>query len=636
MWTLNKLHYSFLLVFIFWISFNIQGQPLKENTKSDYLFPINPGKINALSGTMGELRTTHFHTGLDVRTDGTIGLPVYSSNDGYISRVFVSPGGYGHALYITHNDGNTTVYAHLSRFAEPIASLVLTEQYRKKSFSLNKYFTKGTFPVTKGDVIAYSGNTGSSAGPHLHWDLRDPYQRPLNPLKYGFSEIRDTKPPKVIRIAFKCLDDKARINGHYGRFSFPVTQQNGKYTLQQKVHLKGYIGIELLSYDELDDSRFRCGITDFVVKVDHKIYYDLELTRLSFLHQRSIYTFYNYPEFIDSGNKYYKLYIDDGNDLPVYQDNSLDGAIHFTGTSSLIEVILKDSYGNTSALEYTTAEEENNNTGSYQSPRPFIVLDNILMIGADRFELTKGDQIDFYNGKGKTSISSAFEQNNQLTFLHDLRKNIPEYMVIGDKKTNFNIKAPIYPEKDYTWYDQEMDIQFFKNSLFDTLYLRTQYYKDSVKGLEIFEIGDINVPLKSSINITLKPTSGSYNNKYAVYAMGNNGHFSYYGGTWQNDKITFKTGYFGSFTIIEDTEPPKISVTQFSGSKVSFQISDDLSGVSSYRAEIDGSWLLMHYDPKTNRIWSERLDKTKPLSGDFTLTVTDNAQNKSTFTRKLE
>ena len=138
----------------------------------------------ALSANFGELRANHFHSGLDYKTQQVVNKPILSVADGYVSRISVSPGGYGLALYVTHQDtGHTTVYGHLNSFAENLAKYVKEQQYEKESFRVELYPEEGMFPVKQGQQIALSGNTGSSGGPHLHFEVRDTKtQDPIDPL----------------------------------------------------------------------------------------------------------------------------------------------------------------------------------------------------------------------------------------------------------------------------------------------------------------------------------------------------------------------------------------------------------------------------------------------------------------------
>lgn len=175
---MNRILLTVSLIFAF--SCLLSGQ---MKTKSAYISPIKTAL--SFSGGFGELRKNHFHTGLDFRTAGQTGLPVYAVNDGSVSRLAVSPSGYGHALYLLHPDGHTTVYGHLSHFDSKLENYVEEQQYRLKQFAVDLAVPAGLFSFKKGEIIARSGNTGSSGGPHLHFEVRETVsEKPLNPLFY--------------------------------------------------------------------------------------------------------------------------------------------------------------------------------------------------------------------------------------------------------------------------------------------------------------------------------------------------------------------------------------------------------------------------------------------------------------------
>jgi murein DD-endopeptidase MepM/ murein hydrolase activator NlpD len=213
--------------------------------KGYYQFPITPGSPNTLAGGLGDLRTNHFHAGIDIRTQQREGLSVYAAAEGYVYKVAVQRSGYGNVIYLRHPNGQTTVYGHLLKFSDKLADWVRAEQYKKQSFEIDLFPAPGQFSFRKGEVIALSGNTGGSAGPHLHFEIRDSRDNYLNPLYFGFREIRDVTPPKFVSLAIRPLDINGRVNGQFDRRVYnTVKQKDGSYRLAYPVTATGLIGID--------------------------------------------------------------------------------------------------------------------------------------------------------------------------------------------------------------------------------------------------------------------------------------------------------------------------------------------------------------------------------------------------------
>ncbi len=190
-----------LFILFLFSSFNISAQERGQGFRIPVNVPVS------LSGNYGELRATHFHAGIDIRVGGVPGAPLYAAEDGFISRISVSPTGYGLALYIDHPKGVTTLYGHMQEFAPAIASWVREQQYNAQSFSVNLKPDKNQFPVKKGDFIGKAGNTGSSGGPHLHFEVRETStQIPLNPLKEAGIKVQDNIASYLADTIPACVD----------------------------------------------------------------------------------------------------------------------------------------------------------------------------------------------------------------------------------------------------------------------------------------------------------------------------------------------------------------------------------------------------------------------------------------------
>ncbi len=590
---------------------------------------------------MGELRSTHFHSGLDIRTNNVIGLPVLASKSGYVSRVSVGPVGYGNVVYVTHPDGYTTIYAHLDKFKNDLAEYVIGEHYRKKTHQINLYFKPTQFPVKRGDTIAFSGNSGSSGGPHLHFDIRDKNNFALNPLLVeNFTEINDDLPPVVEKLALRTLDIHSRINDRFGRFEFYARRVGNNYVFDTPILATGTIGVEVLAKDKLaPQSRFHGGVNYIQMQVDSQLVFNQAIDKLNIAHGRQILTLMDYKAMQHSGSRFYKLFVDDGNSLNFYARSPGDGRIRVApGADKNIEVTLKDTFGNASKLTFRLRPSPAAREVTFmETPRADIAYDiqeNIMMVTSQSCG-QENNQAVAYTRNRKRIVTPDYFNSKGAVYLFDLRKEIPDSVVVCNRSVIPNIVAMVPSAGKYQYYSDPMDIQFPLNAVYDTVYLNA-HHRILADSSEIFTIGSPYVPLNKSINVTLRPSiTTPWKRSKAVYRVSGNSS-SYVGGKWENGAIHFPTREFGDFAILDDTTPPEIRPVVVNNYTARFKIDDKLSGISHYQATINGQWLLMYYDAKTSTIWSERSDKQVLMKGEFKLVVTDRAGNNSVYTNHLK
>jgi hypothetical protein len=273
-----------------------------------------------LSGSFAELRSNHFHSGIDIKTQGISGFPVYAVADGFVSRISVSPSGFGKALYIDHPNGTTSVYGHLDHFSSEIQKYVTEKQYELKSFKVDLNVPALIFPVKKGQEVARSGNTGSSGGPHLHFEIRDTEsEEPLNPLDYGFP-IKDQIPPRIFSLLVVPLSDTSHVAFGSQPVSYPIVYSTDHYIVKDNIviPLYGPVGFAIQANDFMDGTNNKCGISSMNLTIDDDSRFAYHLTRFAFDDSRFINSHIVYDEYVKTQRRYVKAWIDPGNRLPVY------------------------------------------------------------------------------------------------------------------------------------------------------------------------------------------------------------------------------------------------------------------------------------------------------------------------------
>lgn len=298
-----------LYCFVICVFFSGSNLFAKKDTLLNFQPPLDIPLY--LSGNFGELRTDHYHSGVDIKTQGVIGKKVYASASGYISRIKVSPWGYGKALYITHPNGYTTVYAHLYRFMPKIDSLVQSWQYAKESFEIDTLLEKSKIlSVERGELIALSGNSGSSGGPHLHYEIRKTVtEEPVNPLLMGL-KVKDNRLPVIRKLYIYPLAENATINGRREKKVCVVSYQKGRYTLQSKqpLILSGKIGFAIDARDYMSYTKNYYGVYDLQLFIDGGLQHHFTFDTISFEDNRCLNAHIDYEVFVNTKNRVHKAF----------------------------------------------------------------------------------------------------------------------------------------------------------------------------------------------------------------------------------------------------------------------------------------------------------------------------------------
>lgn len=517
-----------------------------------------------LSGTFGELRNNHFHSGLDIKTQGKEGLEIISVADGYVSRIKVSQFGYGKSIYVTHPNGFTSVYAHLSKYASPIEEFVKFYQYKKESYDTGDlYLTEDKFPVLKGDLIAYSGDTGGSGGPHLHFEIRETVsEKVVNPLMFGFS-VQDSIPPIFESLMMYDLNNSSLIKSQKNSFQLPIKKVNKDTFTTDKISVSSSIGFGVQVFDKTSDALNRLGIYSLEMLVNGKRFFYHILETFSFNESKYINLHIDYEHLKKYNKRLEKTFFENYNPLSTYKEYVDNGKIVIEKDMNYnIEIIAKDYFGNASYLKIPVVGKESN------------------------FMINK--QID-------TTSFKVIAKNFNKFSLENVTIAFPKKTFYEDTYLDFKIENGIVKIHKPTLL---LDDQF--TLTFDV----TKYSEEEKKQLYI---ANLEYPKYPRYQNTRKKDSTFYT---TTKTLGN------YGLNIDNQIPKIKLLHINNGQWISNSNTLQV------------KISDVGSGIDTFKATIDNEWILMEYNHKTGILTYNFDDKKLINSEHlFKIVVYDNVGN---------
>ncbi|MEJ2163001.1 MAG: M23 family metallopeptidase [Robiginitalea sp.] len=520
-----------------------------------------------LSGTFGELRSNHFHAGIDIKTQQRQGLPVYAVAEGTVSRIKISHWGYGKVLYVAHPNGYTSVYAHLQKFGPGIEEYVKKLQYQKQRYEMEVFPKFGELTLSKGDTIAYSGNTGGSAGPHLHFEIRNSLdEKPTNPLLYGL-EVRDATDPNITGLFAYPISEGALVNQRSKRTKIPFERQADGTYLADSVISSGRIGFGIEAYDRQDLAANKNGVYRVIQSVNGTTYTDMVFDAFSFGETRQINTLIDYPYYARYKSRIQKFFRSAGNSLSLYQTLFDDGIIEVNpGQGIEVEIRVSDLAGNNTLLR-------------------------IPVVG------------------------------RKLTALEAPVKESSPYYAYAEKPSSFELgKAQVY---------------FPAGSLYEDSYINL-----SADSLTV-QLHDPTLALHRnftlSYDVSHLPDQGR--EKFFIARLDDDDRPQFERTYRRGNTFTMRSRTLGRFTLAKDTVAPVVRPKNFKEKQwltnyryLSLHISDDLSGIASYTAQLNGRWILMEYEPKTRTLtynFDDRILNERQC--ELVVEVTDNVGNSTEF-----
>lgn len=522
-------------------------------------------------GSFGEIRNDHFHMGIDLSTGEQEGVPVMAAAEGFVSRIKISNDGYGKALYITHPNGYVTVYGHLQKFTPALNELVRKMQYEKQSYEIDETLSNKEVKLKKGEVIGYSGSSGSAEGPHLHFEIRhEETEEPINPLHFGLTGP-DTIPPTINYIRVYPLAENGIVNKTDTATTYEVMMSEGVNYLNTLDYIQvfGTIMFGINATDRVNNSNATLGVYSVELYIDRNLAYQWQYDRLNFDESRYVNAHTDYMTHVRDRLTIERAFRLPGNHMNL-GDTSMTGYQFFTeDVSHDIRFVVRDFAGNKTVLEFQALTYASLSSNQYQRRS-----DDALLVTPQKGIAVHKQRLD-------VSIPSG----------------------------------AVYQDFYYT--DAEAKSESYASNIF-----KVGNYYEAVHN-------PITVGIKPNAEL-----ADSIKSKAVIAQLFSNNTLKSWGGKWNGKFLSANVRSFGDFVIAVDTVGPKVEkdyvpadMNTVYGGVVRIKVSDDLSGIKSYSVKIDNRWWLFEYNKKLNLLIGDLsavdLNKKHPIE----VTVVDERGN---------
>ena len=553
--------YTLLLLFASINAFSQVNYP-----QNDFISPLDIPL--SLSGTFGELRSNHFHSGIDFRTQQKEGFNVIAVADGYVSRIKISTFGYGKAIYITHPNGYTSVYGHLLKASPKIDAYLKMQHYALESFEIDIFPKPEDLIVKQGEIIALSGNTGGSGGPHLHFEYRDTKtEKIINPYFFGLDvKVKDTRIPVINEIVVYPLSEDGLVNQSQIPIQIPISQQKDGSYLATKVLAKGEIGIGVNTYDQSDNNYGKNGVFKISSTLDGKPSFEITFDTFSYDETRYVNAYIDYPRFKKMNQRVQKLFLVKKYPLSLVSSNQNNGIIKVgNNLSHIYKLEVSDYHGNKTTVTVPIQ----------YSNQPIKIL-------------KKEQKTNYFV---KSSNDYNFTKENISVF-------IPENTFYEDFYLNFDVKDNVLTLQDEaTPVHSNFNITFQNDSI--PVVEKEKYFIATVKGSKITYN---STKIKENVFSTWTKNLGQFQLVKDSVAP-------------QIKSVNFQEGKWMS-----------------KQNDIQFTISDDLSGIKSYNGYLNGKWILFDYDYKSDKIIHDFSDNIVIEGrNELKIVITDNVGNSTIF-----